>query len=150
MINYVHDKRGIGKMENNRQEISEALKATRDTLVHLRRAQEALGSARSWGIFDMVGGGFFSTFIKRGKIGDAKQALEQARACIQNLAKELRDVEQALHVDIVTDDFLSFADYFFDGFVADWLVQSRITKARTQVAQAIDKVASIQNHLAAL
>jgi hypothetical protein len=44
-------------------------------------------------------------------------------------------------------DFLSFADFFFDGFVADWLVQDRINEARRQVENAIRRVQEIIRQL---
>ena len=37
-------------------------------------------------------------------------------------------------------DFLSFADYFFDGIIADIMVQSRIKEAKKQVEDAIRRV----------
>jgi hypothetical protein len=43
---------------------------------------------------------------------------------------------------------LSFADFFFDGVVADWLVQDRINEARRQVDDAIWRVQEIINQLA--
>ena len=39
--------------------------------------------------------------------------------------------------------FLSFADFFFDGIVADYLVQSKIGEARRQVNEAINQVERI-------
>ena len=50
------------------------------------------------------------------------------------------------------DDFLqalpvSFADYFFDGFVVDWMVQDRINNARHQVEEAIRRTEYIINQL---
>ena len=39
--------------------------------------------------------------------------------------------------------FLSFADFFFDGFVADYLVQSKIASARKQVEDAIVNVTNV-------
>ena len=43
--------------------------------------------------------------------------------------------------------FLSFADFFFDGFVADYLVQSKIASAREQVDDAIEIVENILSSL---
>ena len=37
-------------------------------------------------------------------------------------------------------DFLTFADFFFDNFLVDFMVQSKITEAARQVDQAIGKV----------
>ena len=43
-----------------------------------------------------------------------------------HLPGELSDVDQLVGVDLNISDFLSFADYFFDGIIADWMVQSKI------------------------
>ena len=39
------------------------------------------------------------------------------------------------------------ADYFFDGFVVDWMVQDRINTARRQVDEAIRRTEYIVNQL---
>ena len=41
---------------------------------------------------------------------------------------------------VETGDLLGFADYFFDGLLADLLVQSRISNARKQIDNAIQRV----------
>jgi hypothetical protein len=43
--------------------------------------------------------------------------------------------------------FLSFADFFFDGFIADWLMQDRINTARDQVSEAKQRVNAIRSQL---
>ena len=45
------------------QEIREAIDAGERAIISLRAAQDKLNSARNWGIFDMVGGGFFSSLM---------------------------------------------------------------------------------------
>ena len=77
----------------------------------------------------------------------AKQNMEQARYALKNFSKELNDVNMTCHLDIETGDFLSFADWFFDGFVVDWMVQDRINQASQQVAEAISKVEGILRQL---
>ena len=57
------------------------------------------------------------------------------------------DVDTAADFHIETGDFLSFADYFFDGLIADWLVQSRINDARRQVDSAIQRVEEVLRRL---
>ena len=44
-------------------------------------------------------------------------------------------------------DFWGFADYFFDGFIADFMVQSQISRARDQVDEAIGWVTDIKGQL---
>ena len=84
---------------------------------------------------------------KHSKMDRAKQNMEQARYDLRNFSRELNDVNMACHLDIETGDFLSFADWFFDGFVVDWMVQDRINQASRQVAEAIRRVERILRQL---
>ena len=59
----------------------------------------------------------------------------------------MRDVSISYDLDIEMGDFLSFADWFFDGFFVDWMVQDRINKAREQVSEAIRQVEDILRRL---
>ena len=98
----------------------------------------------------MIGGGFITTKIKHGKMNEAERAMAAARNSIRNLKKELSDVDQLVDVDLNISDFLSFADYFFDGIIADWMVQSKIKDARFQVDKAIRELNRIKNTLLTL
>ena len=95
----------------------------------------------------MFGGGFISTMVKHSKMDQAKQNMEEARNDLRNFSRELNDVNMTCHLDIETGDFLSFADWFFDGFVVDWMVQDRINQASRQVAEAIRRVEGILRQL---
>lgn len=89
----------------------------------------------------------FTTMLKHSKMDQAKQNMEQAKYDFRNFSKELDDVNMACNLNIDTGDFLSFADYFFDGFVVDWMVQDRINTARRQVDEAIRRTEYIVNQL---
>ena len=105
------------------KEKREAIEAGQRALSSLRTAKENLNSAKNWGLVDMFGGGFFSTMLKHSKMDQARQNMEQAKYDLRNFSRELNDVNMACNLNINTGDFLSFADYFFDGFVVDWMVQ---------------------------
>ena len=77
----------------------------------------------------------------------AKQHMEQAKYALRNFSRELNDVNMVCNLNIDTGDFLSFADYFFDGFIVDWVVQDRINNAKRQVEEAIRRTESIVNQL---
>lgn len=134
-------------MVNRQQEIREAISAADNALTHLESARGLLQSAGNWGLMDMLGGGFLSTLIKRGKMSSAQEEMTAARTALRSFAKELRDVGDALHLDMPMDDFLSFADYFFDGMIADWMVQRRIGDAKRQTDEAIGRVSEIRAEL---
>lgn len=125
------------------KEVREAINAGEKALYSLREAQNNLQSARNWGIFDMFGGGFITDMIKHSKLGNASTYMENAKYDLQVFQRELRDVYINLDMRIDVGGFLSFADFFFDGIVADYLVQSRIGEARRQVESAIRQVENI-------
>lgn len=110
-------------------------------------AKENLNSAKNWGLVDMFGGGFFTTMLKHSKMDQAKRNMEQAKYDLRSFSRELNDVNMACNLNINTGDFLSFADYFFDGFVVDWVVQDRINNAKRQVEEAIRRTESIVSQL---
>ena len=130
-----------------RREMKEALDAGERALSSLRMAQKKLNSAGNWGLFDMFGGGLFSTIIKRSKMDDAHELMETAKLDLKRFQKELKDVNVPLDKRMEVGSFLSFADFFFDGFVADYLVQSKISDAKEQVLDAIIRVEQILNEL---
>ena len=113
------------------KEKREAIEAGRRALNSLRTAKENLNSAKNWGLVDMFGGGFFTTLLKHSKMDQAKRNMEQAKYDLRSFSRELND----------------FADYFFDGFVVDWVVQDRINNAKRQVEEAIRRTESIVNQL---
>ena len=129
------------------KEKREAIEAGVRALQSLRCAQDNLNSAKNWGVVDLFGGGFISTMVKHSKMDRAQQYMEQARYDLQSFSRELNDVNMACDLHIETNDFLTFADYFFDGFVADWLVQDRINNARSQVNEAIRRTEQILRQL---
>lgn len=130
-----------------KREMKEAMDAGERALTSLRNAQEKLNSAGNWGLFDMFGGGLFSTIMKRSKMDDAQQLMEAAKTDLKRFQRELKDVNIPLDLRMEVGSFLSFADFFFDGFVADYLVQSKISEAKEQVSDAIIRVEQILNEL---
>ncbi len=136
-------------MENiDVREVREAIAAADDALDHLQRARQCLNSAGNWGLLDMLGGNMITGLFKHGKMASAEREIEEARWSLQKFSKELRDVKgfSSIHIN----DFLTFADYFFDGFVADILVQSKISNAKKQCDDAIRRVQEIRNQLAGM
>lgn len=130
-------------MNNELQEIREAIDAGRQALNCLYTAKEKLNSAKNWGLFDLFGGGFITDMVKHSKMNDASRCMEDAKYHLRRFQKELRDINTVMEIRLDVGEFLSFADFFFDGLVADYLVQSRISDARSQVDEAIQQVKNI-------
>ena len=76
-------------------------------------------------------------------MNDASALMEQAKSDIQRFQRELRDVQVSLDLRMEIGSFLSFADFFLDGLVADYMVQSKIADAREQVDDAINRIETI-------
>ncbi|SEI52643.1 hypothetical protein SAMN02910453_0679 [Lachnospiraceae bacterium A10] len=131
--------------ETEAREIREAISSADNALTHLYSARKYLDSAGNWGLLDMFGGGLISGMMKHSKMGDAEREIENARYALQSFSKELRDVSgySSIHID----DFLTFADFFFDGLVADIMVQSKISEGKRQCDEAIHRVEGIKVEL---
>ena len=129
-------------IDRERQEAIDAGERALDSLYGVRKELESAGN---WGLLDMFGGGMFTTFVKHSKMNDAQRYMERAKRDLAAFSRELADVSETLNIN--SGDFLTFADYFFDGFVADVMVQSRIRDAQRQVDDAIYRVESILSRL---
>ncbi len=129
------------------KEIDEAIASGERALVSLKEAQNKLNSARNWGIFDMLGGGLIADIIKHSKMNDASTYLEEAKRDLLVFQKELQDVQETVDLKVDVDGFLTFADFFFDGIIMDYVVQSKIAEARKQIEQAIPLVEGLVNDL---
>ena len=81
------------------------------------------------------------------KIGDAKSSLNRAKYDLERFGRELSDVRDIQGLNVEIGDFLTFADFFFDGFIADMMVQSKIRKAQDQIDDAIDRVETLLGRL---
>lgn len=127
----------------NLVEMNEAIIAGKQALSSMKMARESLRSAGNWGIADLLGGGFIVNMIKHSRLDEAAKRLEEAKRQMRRFQKELRDVELPCEVYVHVDGFLTFADFFFDGIVADWLVQSRINDAKEELDEAIDYVENV-------
>ena len=129
------------------KEIREAIQAGEAALSSLKNAREKLDSAKNWGIFDIVGGGFVSSLIKHSRMDDAQEYMEEAKQNLRRFEKELQDVSlsdsfaRSSSIDI--SSFVRFADSFFDNMILDFCVQSQIRQALDAVENAIRQVEDI-------
>lgn len=135
------------EQEQNRIEIQEAIDAADRALHSLERARDSLHSAKDWGILDMFGGGFISTWVKHSNMNEAEAALADVQSALQELSKELDDVDETIDLNFNNADLLTVADYFLDGFFTDFLMQGRINDAITNVEGTMDQVTAIRNAL---
>ena len=128
------------------REVNEAVVAGETAIRSLQAAREKLDSARNWGILDILSGhkgGLISGFIKHSRVNAAQSCIDQAKHDLMRFENELRDVQDMNYLNVEISGFLTFADFFFDGLLADLLVQSKIADARAKVDDAINRVQNI-------
>ena len=128
------------------KEIQEAIWSGERAVGSLREAQGYLNSASGWGIVDIFGGGLLTDVIKHTRINKAKESIDRARCDLIRFRQELDDVDDyVFNIDV--GDLWTVFDFVFDGFVADIVMQSKISDAKKSVADAIYQVESVVNRL---
>lgn len=125
------------------KEIREAVGAGERALSSLREAERQLNSAGNWGLVDIFGGNTISGLMKHMKVNNASRCVDDARRDLAVFRDELGDIRDVEGLNVDIDGFLTFADFFFDGFVADIFVQSKIREGQRQVKEAIRRVEDI-------
>ena len=128
-------------------EIGEAIAAGEQAFASLREAEAALSSAGNWGLWDIFGGNIITGMIKHSRIDDARSHLAYAQSCLSAFLREVDDVRGMEDVSVDIGGFLTFADFFLDGFVADLIVQSKIDDAKRRVRAAMGVVRSALDEL---
>lgn len=129
-------------LKADHMELGEAIKAGELALDGLRQVQSDLQSAANWGTWDLLGGGLISTLVKHSKIDAARRHVHAVQSQLRRFQAELTDIGEQLNLSLEIGDFLGFADFFFDGLVVDWVVQSRIREASSACSSAKSRVSS--------
>ena len=139
--------RALDALAAQRREVGEALHAGRQAEQALSGVLDSLDSAESWGTWDMLGGGLFTTMAKHGHIDDARAGIDHAQRALSRFRTELADVRDMELPQVQVGEFATFADYFFDGIFVDWYIQSRINDAQRGVEAVDSRVCEVLNRL---
>ena len=100
----------------------------------LEQARKSISGANAWGIWDILGGGMISSYLKHSSVKDAKRYAEEADQILSSIDWTLLETKAP---NISIDNTLAFLDLFFDDFGIDIFVQTRIMEARKELDQAI-------------
>lgn len=128
------------QLHEEARSLHDAVLAGEQALEALDDLKAALSSAENWGVWDMFGGGLLVTHAKHSRINDARQIAHHAQQYLRRLQTELEELNQTADLQVNTGTLLSFADYFIDGLLADWIIQSRIHHSKQQVEQTSTNV----------
>ncbi|MDA3731876.1 hypothetical protein PBV87_10335 [Niameybacter massiliensis] len=137
----------IVSLKNEIKEINEAISPGRSATYALNDALDLLNSAGSWGTFDLLGGDLMADMMKHSKIDQAKGRILEAQTYLQRLRVELQDVNMQIYSSIEVSQGAVLADFFFDGLIADWYMQSKIKQSKENVAKIFGEVTQVVNAL---
>ncbi len=137
----------LAGVESDLKESQEAVDAGRAVLAGLDDVRVSLKSASNWGAWDVLGGGMLATAVKHSKIDDARNQAHHVQQLLRRFQWELEDIEREAEIAIKIGSFETFADFFFDGLIFDWVVQSRINNSLENVAQVESRVLEIVESL---
>lgn len=113
----------------------------------LDEAERNLSSARNWSIFDVLGGGFFVDLFKHSKLSKAQGNMEQVNSLMNELSCILRGINIPADCTMEVGNFVTFADFLFDGFFVDAYVTSKIMGSIDQVRKMKTKLSDLKKYL---
>lgn len=125
----------LAALRGQRRELQEAISAGMTVKRLLGQVQDALDGARTWGTWDMLGGGLISTVAKHDWLASAQSTIWASQRALCDFRTELADVSDLQVPNIQIGPFATFVDYFFDDIFSDWFVQSSIKKAQDRVSE---------------
>ncbi|MPN59730.1 hypothetical protein SDC9_207452 [bioreactor metagenome] len=67
--------------------------------------------------------------MKYSHVDEAGHYAEEAQRTLGRFKREMSDIVMITGTEIAIGTFETFADYFFDGLIFDWVVQSEIGKS---------------------
>ena len=137
----------IAFIDSQIKEIKEAISCANTAKYTTEDILSKLESAEKWGTFDIWGGGTVAGIAKHCELDDAQERVERLQIQLRKLKTELADVTIQTDIHVNVEGFLRFADYFYDGLLADCAVQDQIKKSQSQIISTQNKINDVINHL---
>ncbi len=116
-------------------------------LNQLNIVEADLKSARGWGIYDILAGGFFSSLIKKSKISDAENNYKSIQYELNTLKNYLNDFYYDRNYNFSTSSLNQFLDIFMDNIFSDFFTQSKINDSLNQIQSLKSELKNIYYNL---
>ena len=120
---------------DRKKELQEARDAADIVIEKIDRAMDSLDSAEFWGMWDIFGGDFFSSWKKRNKIDEANEYINDITDSVKVLNKELKDVDMVLPEEISNTMSDRTFDIWLDNIFTDLRVQEEIKDAMKELRE---------------
>jgi len=125
------------------QKIKETLETGQVALETLKQAQIKLDSVKSWITIDGFGGSLLISIVKHSKIEETLQVLEEAKKNVRRFQLQLKTIELPMGVKKDVGIFVSFATFFLDGTVENYLIKERVNDVTEQLDDAVEMIEAI-------
>lgn len=133
--------------ELEQREINDCLFIISRLMPLIDEAEQQFSSARNWGFLDMLGGGLLTDLVKHSKLHRASNCMNEINYLLRDLERELKDVKFNTDYSMNLNGFSTFADFLFDGILADTYMQSKIMNSLDQVRELRHRIEIIQIRL---
>ncbi|MBQ3024491.1 MAG: hypothetical protein IJD23_04180 [Spirochaetaceae bacterium] len=137
-------------MTNNLKEINDVQKIIDEILSLIDEAETKFNKARNWGFFDILGGGFITDLFKHSNLDSASDIMNKINYLLKDLQRELDEVVTPTDFSMNTNTFASFADFIFDGVLADAYMQSKIMSSLKELKNLRSTLLSLKSKLSSL
>lgn len=138
-------------LESQIKELKEAIDAGISAELMTEDVMKSLRDAEGWGVYDVIGGGMIADLAKHSCLDKAQANSQRLQVQLNRFRNELADVKIHHSMSVAVDGFERFADYFFDGLIADWSVLSRIKnsikeveRTRQDIRDAVQRLRELQ------
>nr|MBQ8243748.1 hypothetical protein [Oscillospiraceae bacterium] len=143
----LQEEQSLSYLAEQERELEEAIAAGTTALRTTADIMQQIESAKDWATFDLLGGGLLADLAKHEKLDEAQKEVEALQVQLQRFNKELSDVTIRSCLQVNIDDMLKFADFFFDGLLADAAVLEHIKQSHAQVEQTREDILTILRQL---
>ena len=127
-----------------KKELTEARDAGNVVMDQIDQIRKSLSKASTWGTVDLFTDGFFADMAKYSHLDNAQEELQDLKRQLNWFSKELKDVDADINISAEFDGGFRFADFAFDGLIADSIALHKIDRIKDQVE---DVAYQVQKHL---
>lgn len=115
------------------KELQEAKTAAQHVILRMDNAIKSLENAKSWGWWDLFGGGMLLSLFKRDNIRNANANIREISQALHRLNQELDDVNMTLPLEISDTFSDTVFDVWFDNILTDLQVQDEVSMKLAEI-----------------
>lgn len=133
----------LAGLEKQKEEIAEAISAGDQALHTARLVLLKLEDAKEWGIWDAINGKTLSALIKYSYLDEAEDLVKTLQMQLRQFATELVDIKITADIQPQREDFLAFADIFFDNLFSDIAVLGHIHQCKKKIQEVNKQIETV-------